>query len=231
MLVFFFYMQVIESSQSVTNKLLIYGTVLHTVSMLSSSYIEEEHQTWYFLTQSLSLFLTSYFLTLHRKEHNCTLRDELSENSENCDTLSRNDRISMSKKDSNPSCDSLYTEVIRMSHKFEEHSSMVFETKETQSESFVYDEKITGRGSKRRNVKSQNVNRSFEGVGPENAMNSAQNKMDYFSCIWCGVAMAVLSLFLRRWNQTGDKWAHLPDIGDWLVRLVFFRVMKLFYFL
>ena len=34
----------------------------------------------------------------------------------------------------------------------------------------------------------------------------------------CAVFVALLSRVLRSWNQTGDKWAHIPDIGDWLVR-------------
>lgn len=38
------------------------------------------------------------------------------------------------------------------------------------------------------------------------------------------VIMTVMLVFLcrvaRTWNQTGDKWAHLADVSDWLVRQV-----------
>ena len=27
----------------------------------------------------------------------------------------------------------------------------------------------------------------------------------------------VLCRICRTWNQTGDKWSYLPDVGDWLV--------------
>ncbi|XP_072048893.1 GPI ethanolamine phosphate transferase 2-like [Amphiura filiformis] len=38
------------------DKLLVLGTIIHTLSLLASSFVEEEHQTWYFLT--LTLFMT-----------------------------------------------------------------------------------------------------------------------------------------------------------------------------
>ncbi|XP_068083522.1 GPI ethanolamine phosphate transferase 2 [Anabrus simplex] len=36
--------------------------------------------------------------------------------------------------------------------------------------------------------------------------------------VYQAVANLVLHRLLRKWNQTGDKWASLPDIGDWLVQ-------------
>ncbi len=34
----------------------------------------------------------------------------------------------------------------------------------------------------------------------------------------CQFFILVLCRVARTWNRTGDKWAHLPDVGDWLVR-------------
>ena len=36
--------------------------------------------------------------------------------------------------------------------------------------------------------------------------------------ILCVCLYLVLCRVAREWNRTGDKWAHLPDIGDWLLR-------------
>ena len=40
------------------------------------------------------------------------------------------------------------------------------------------------------------------------------------SCVLAACAILVLCRVARTWNRTGDKWAHLPDIGDWLVMWV-----------
>ncbi|XP_048757530.2 GPI ethanolamine phosphate transferase 2-like isoform X2 [Ostrea edulis] len=46
--------------------LLIVGTFLHTLSLLSSSFVEEEHQTWYFLSTSIhSIHFISQLSTTH----------------------------------------------------------------------------------------------------------------------------------------------------------------------
>lgn len=40
----------------------------------------------------------------------------------------------------------------------------------------------------------------------------------------CGPALGLLALhrLSREWNRGGDKWAHLPDIADWLLLFLLF---------
>ena len=38
----------------------------------------------------------------------------------------------------------------------------------------------------------------------------AKKEILYIICI------LTCSRLIRSWNRTGDKWSHLPDIGDWL---------------
>lgn len=36
--------------------------------------------------------------------------------------------------------------------------------------------------------------------------------------MWNWLGLLFLHRILRKWNQTGDKWASLPDVGDWLIQ-------------
>lgn len=67
--------------------LLLVGTVGHVISLASSSFIEEEHQTWYFLINTLCLALCqdmcrNYFLIKESDRHSQTKFDKVGEDSD-----------------------------------------------------------------------------------------------------------------------------------------------------
>lgn len=128
----FLFLETIQEvlSLSITN-FIVLATLLHGLSLGSSSFVEEEHQTWYFFAMSL-LFLL--FLRSIR-------------------------------------------EIVQ-----------------------TYD------------LSLELGNFKTSSVGNETAY-----RRTIIRKIFASILLLFLTRLLRSWNQTGNKWASLPDIGDWLV--------------
>ena len=186
---------------------MIFGTLLHTVSMLSSSYIEEEHQTWYFLTQSLNVILVVSFYTWHKKEYSETdaYIEKAHKNSQKLSNLVIQETIQSDRSDMEIAND---------------EGGNMHATREHHHNGNI----LTDRASRREKQTKYETNHIFH--DDKNA-NFNPERGNYFSGACYCAAIAVLCLLLRRWNQTGDKWAHLPDIGDWLVRCVLLDINRI----
>lgn len=133
---------------------LILGTLLHTISLLSSSYVEEEHQTWYFLSTSIHiLHLSSVILTTNTNQHPCkaSFNSSTSNHFKASFNFSTSNHFLRSCPESDVECD-------RSSH-------------------------------------SDRIR--------QEVLNTA--------------VLLLAARLMRSWNQTGNKWLHLPDIGDWLI--------------
>ncbi|CAE1174987.1 PIGG [Acanthosepion pharaonis] len=126
-------------SFSGTALFLALGCLLHCVSFMSTSFVEEEHQTWYFLTVSVFVVIVID-----------ALRNQLT-----CHRLTFSSSLNTS--------DSLRSQKL-LPNKIQQSSSV-------------------------------------------------NNK-----AVLVTVFLLILCRFQRSWNQTGDKWQHLSDTGDWLMR-------------
>ncbi|KAK7100707.1 GPI ethanolamine phosphate transferase 2-like [Littorina saxatilis] len=149
-------------------------TVFHSLSLLSSSFVEEEHQTWYFFSSSLHTLLLLHPLSI--------LMTRLGQpRSTECAGASAENRTE------------------RTSDRFQVSSS---------------DNNFTKIRSKIRNEEgdmSQVVNTPVE----RSKQMSAEECVKMVASL---VGILFLIRILRRWNQTGNKWLDVPDVGDWLVR-------------
>ncbi len=54
-----------QTPHATVSALLVLGTISHTFSLLSSSFVEEEHQTWYFLSVSAYFLLAGHALSCY----------------------------------------------------------------------------------------------------------------------------------------------------------------------
>lgn len=131
----------VDWSLSELDVLLLAGTVGHTLSLAASSFVEEEHQTWYFLLNTLCLTVFQDVCRKYFREKRGSGDDE--------------EHI-LPSKDHHP---------------------------------------------------------------------SAHPKAEIFSEKWLALATPPFTLLccrlLRSLNQTGVQWAHIPDVGHWLNRWVF----------
>ena len=138
--------------QSKIDRTLLVGTLLHTLSLLSSSFVEEEHQTWYFLTLTVTLGLLSK-----------TIIESLASSAPVLPPGGQR-----------------------------EHSR-----------------------SKGSRVISTHQETPIEECGKCGLMPPGGCRRRMISAV---VVVLFLCRVLRSWNQTGNKWASTPDLGDWLVR-------------
>ena len=69
----------ILQKQDFLSLILIIGTVLHTLSLLSSSFVEEEHQTWYFYSAGVHVVILK--ILLGKVMMNWTLKSRIDQHS------------------------------------------------------------------------------------------------------------------------------------------------------
>ena len=73
----------------------------------------------------------------------------------------------------------------------------------------------------RKPLKSQNlgIKKQETQIGVMHSGTSSESRRIQ-AVIACSVLL-LLTRVARTWNQTGDKWSHLPDVGDWLLQYVY----------
>ena len=162
-----------QRTSSSLSVFLIIGSVLHSVSFFSSSFIEEEHQTWYFLLQTLNVVLLLRAISLNY----------VNKKEEKIQNMSDDSYSKQHITNDIPS----------------QHESLL----------------------QRKPLKSQNlgIKKQETQIGVMHSGTSSESRRIQ-AVIACSVLL-LLTRVARTWNQTGDKWSHLPDVGDWLLQYVY----------
>ncbi|KAL9950488.1 hypothetical protein ACROYT_G042986 [Oculina patagonica] len=215
--------------QSKTRSLLVIGVLLHVLSLLSSSFVEEEHQTWYFFTSALFvvIFLEKSALFKSHKDsglhETIAMQEETSEN-ENSPKYIEEKSLDCSNEVRNTSF-----------HKVRENF--------TRSGAINLNvDKATASGTSNTILykdlqRPVSTRAETENENPENShlqWEAIQEVTLKTGVVWhLLVVLLLLGLgrLSRSWNQTGIKWADRPDIGDWLVKPENRTVLSVCYFI
>lgn len=198
---------------SCSSCLFSFGTVFHTLSLLSSSFVEEEHQTWYFLT--ITYFITSLLDKATQsidngKEkneetsvHTNDLKKEITD-SEEANKIS-NSLLDDNKKD-NYTNKEIFNSNFPHSRTKRPRSLRDLDDISGDTYTFYLTSAFNEYFSKLR--QKLNFDATYLGFGR------------FFLLKYFAVTSALLicGRLSRSLNQTGIKWAHRPDIGDWLVK-------------
>ncbi|XP_071117625.1 GPI ethanolamine phosphate transferase 2-like [Haliotis cracherodii] len=138
------------------------GSLLHTLSLLSSSFVEEEHQTWYFYITTLHAVIICNLI-------GAVCSQAASQRAGSIGDFDRHEQTTDNQNSHKTRRDTSYHEIIKQREKLDCGSSSITVWTSVTSVAAMF-------------------------------------------------VVLMLCSVLRRWNQTGDKWLTVPDMGDWLVR-------------
>lgn len=195
--------------QSRKHSFLVTGVLLHTFSLLSSSFVEEEHQTWYFFTTTffLIIFCEKTALFCMKKDRS---KADLPEENIIQPEMFDNQNFQRTRK-----------------AKLLNHSKDFIEANFKDQDIFTdinLDGVVLKKDLKRAKIiTSENAHLSRGDI--QEAKNGA------FSCCLDVLVLVGLGRLSRAWNQTGIKWADRPDIGDWLVKPENRAILSMTYFI
>ncbi|XP_052774219.1 GPI ethanolamine phosphate transferase 2-like isoform X2 [Mya arenaria] len=180
------------SPKTSLERLLLYGTLFHSLSFGSSSFVEEEHQTWYFLTMTFYLVA----LVTEVKGH---IINVVGKKTDILVEIAKYD-------DARNSVNSDEANVLNVSN-----SNGLFNKKtKTNCEQKVFDEQ------NHLSFEQTSMQKS-----PCEIKNHRKQIPFYQLLPWkliVGIAtVMLLGRLLRILNQTGNKWLDVPDVGDWLL--------------
>ena len=194
-----------------SSQLFIFGTFLHTFSLLSSSFVEEEHQTWYSLT-------TTYFIVSFVDK----VRQSRNLHKQRMKPASQKEAIWIKSERTEKGCET------RLSNALSDDSKISDEDiKESVNSSFPVSETRSNGGLKvgddrtRTITQQQLASVSHDDVGRNCYKGSGCgriNRLDFLQNCAATIVLLVCVRLSRSFNQTGIKWANRPDVGDWLVK-------------
>ncbi|XP_022782149.1 GPI ethanolamine phosphate transferase 2-like isoform X2 [Stylophora pistillata] len=203
--------------QKNTRSFLVIGVFLHVVSLYSSSFVEEEHQTWYLLISTLFvvIFLEKIASGCHEKNFS--------------DTEFHNSfRIQEESSDEEKAHKwELYSNLRNASsHRNSQHSSISGAPNADGLCSTTQDDDRIRTGTENaityRDLSQSDSTSTVSGNHIDRKTDLEQETITFKKKILRQLLLCFVLLasgrVSRSWNQTGIKWADRPDIGDWLVK-------------
>lgn len=174
-------------------RLLLIGSFLHGFSLMSSSFVEEEHQTWYFFTTTLHILVP--LLIMSRS----FIRTEV------------NRSASLKSSDAEVKDCDLYLKSpeIMMLASGESQYLQQFETSSKNGPKLTHTSSHWGCSTN---------SFSSEKSKFDNMDNHQMPSFVKWRVTVGSITIALLGRLARTMNQTGNKWLDQPDVGDWLVK-------------
>jgi hypothetical protein len=220
----------------VFGRVVVAGTLGHALSLAASSFVEEEHQTCYFLSLTALLLVLAQVCYEYcydalgsrsdsrndsqKHSQNHSRNDSQIDSQNDSQNDSRNDDVTTMAEFTARTCTDRERDDATMAGRFAAKTRHYSKQKNSDNSKDNANNSTITQSDRIRNSMSMGVSvTQLPGEGEAEEENGGSRRGAVRARdVWCAVGAVVLCRVLRAWNRTGDKWATLPDIGDWLVR-------------